>query len=52
MNEASSTGPRGTCSTSRPPAKGPRSYAKRIARRRVYRSVNRPLARVLRSLGL
>jgi len=33
-------------------AKGPVPYAKRVVRRKAYRSVNRGLGRFLRSIGL
>jgi hypothetical protein len=33
-------------------AHGPAPYAKRVARRRIYRSVNRRLGRTLRGFGL
>jgi hypothetical protein len=32
--------------------KGPASYGKRVARRKVYRSTNKGLAGILRGLGL
>jgi hypothetical protein len=32
--------------------KGPVSYGKRVARRKVYRSTNRTLGKVLRGFGL
>jgi hypothetical protein len=32
--------------------KGPEGLAKRVVRRKVYRSVNGPLGRLLRALGL
>ena len=32
--------------------KGPTGVARRVVRRKVYRSVNRPLGKLLRALGL
>jgi hypothetical protein len=32
--------------------KGPASYGKRVVRRKVYRSVNKPLGKMLKGFGL
>jgi hypothetical protein len=41
-----------TSNNLRAAAKGPTAYGKRVVRRNVYRSVNRPLGKMLRGFGL